>query len=297
MGGGHKTIDWLHIPKTGTSFLYSLLIYACDQQAMQMFFSNGTADGFMRSSHTIKNPKVNSCVKQWYHQPLDANADLGHKGHPVENVFTMIRNPVDRIASGFVHNLHDCSDPTFAPNTDRSKVAKLSCNALAGSDPVSIAVAEETVIKYSMCAKGCQARMILGGSGRWCGHRQVLEIQSTKHIEAISEQAQAKLGRFAFVGITGRWSESMCIFGKMFPRESGKPYPQELVNHNVRPVQGRTCEDRVADVLRANPVVAFDFLDEGIFAEAEERLEKALRQYPECKLSRRMHGMGFAMWV
>jgi len=295
MGGGNKTIDWLHIPKTGTSFLYSLLIYACDQQAMQMFFSNGTADGLVRGSYKTKEyPKVNSCVKQWLHQPLDANADLGHAGHPVENVFTMIRNPVERIASGFVHYLHGC---TGSPPKRGLEIAKSSCDALAGSDPVSIALAEETVIRYSMCAKGCQARMILGGSGPWCGHRQVLEIQSTKHMEAISEQAKAKLGRFAFVGITGRWSESMCIFGKMFPRESGKPYPQELVNHNVRHSKTRTCEDRVTDVLRANPVVAFDFLDEGIFAEAEERLEKALRQYPECKLSRRMHGMGFAMWV
>jgi len=278
----------------------------CDQQALDMISSfNGTPGQFANWGATgpgRHDPALNACMKQWYHKPLDVGPFSGHGENRVENVFTMVRSPVSRTASGFVHALLGCkrenasSVPGFVGYFDQAQgpsIVKTACSALAGSDPVSIAIAEEEVLKYSLCVKGCQANMIEGG--RICNGRQ--SQLSIKHTRAMSERATAKLGRFAFVGITGRWSESICIFQNMFPRASGKPYPQSLVNLNMRAQKDKTCEDRVADVLHANPAVAHDYLDEAIFAAAEERLEKALLQYPQCKHERRMHEMGSAIWV
>jgi len=221
------------------------------------------------------------------HTSVRPGFDEGHIGHAVSDVFTMVRSPAKRKASAAVHQFQGCRwGPEIrkfrSRGTKKTKqVSEILCAALAGDDPKAHQDAEETVMAYVRCISGCMANMI-SGQGR-CSR---LKPDSEKARISKLEVAKAKLSRFAFVGVTERWNESMCLFAKLFPREGGKAYPEDRVNRNYRPSLAKSCEDLVEDVWRKNGYR--DEEDEEVYAYAVQRFEHELANYPECKSGRRM---------
>merc|ERR1712217_226795 len=127
-------------------------------------------------------------------------------------------------------NMHDCSTERGIEKDDQYKGPPLeACEALKeiGRLPRTRdqKAAEELVIRYSKCVAGCTTRMITGEN---CGHKIGEQQDSGKALQSRIDLAKTKLGRFAFVGLTERWSESMCLFAKTFPRDSGRPYPASI---------------------------------------------------------------------
>merc|ERR1719189_3290808 len=114
-------------------------------------------------------------------------------------------------------------------------------------------------------------------TGDRCGASLVLQKESKKAVTSRTEQALAKLDRFAFVGITERWSQSICVFSKLFPRPSGRPLPS-FVMGKLRSSKDHRCEDAVKKVLRSETYI--DRADEAIYAHAVDLFEKALHQFP-----------------
>jgi len=270
------TVDWLHVPKTGSSFLYVLLIYACDH------LEGYVADLKARDVNKIREEERwgveaknydEGCMKAFIHTPLRQGMGNGHRGFLVENVFTILRAPSRRVVSGFLHTHHSCPMKWFYHNHSKGPVRKSkSCPEWA-----SPSMPDAAVVGYARCSGSCQTRMIIGQS---CGH-STAEHLSDQRAEAMVIEAKSKIDRFAFVGLTDRWSESMCLFAKRFPRSSGKPYPSKLVNHNMRPTKHDDCESRVASVLHEDDASLSQ--DALIFAHAERRFERELDRYSECR--------------
>lgn len=121
-----------------------------------------------------------------------------HKG----NFVTMMREPTQRIISGFYHDMHGYEGPKNATASDYAKVVS-----------------------------GCAVKMM---NGYFCGNtgdrqknvqKNVREAKPTKDM---LDNAKRRLEEgFAFVGITDNWELSVCLFHAMF---GGKCHSREFDN-------------------------------------------------------------------
>merc|ERR1719203_1023828 len=115
-------------------------------------------------------------------------------------------------------------------------------------------------------------------TGDPCGHSIALQ-SSDKAMAAMISIAKAKVDRFAFIGLTERWTESICLFSKMFPRASGLAYPASTLQ-NWRPATSKSCTQLVEEVMAEHGFA--DPVDEAIYAHAAARFENDLALHPEC---------------
>ena len=194
----------------------------------------------------------------------------------VRDVASIFRKPNSRIASAFVHEMHDCGLVGKRGNPNAEEVCRglLAPNTTAEERMFL----ESRVIKFANCVSGCGTRLHIGGG---CSHHANYTNLHGGSFESQVPLAIRKMKRFAFVGLTDRWSESMCLFAEKFPRRSGKPYPSETINTNVRPTLSKSCEQEVEDIL----VKAdwHDVLDEAMYEAYKERFESELEMFPQCK--------------
>jgi hypothetical protein len=232
----------LHIPKTGSSIWREMIQYMCPT-----INSTEQVDEIFRLV-MIGKPRP-SCAESIIpgHAPM--------RSIPSKTI-AIIRSPIDRMASGFVHNLHDCK---LLQNQNR---VSEHGNAMEEMHKICQGVIAETaktnrtrrgiegegygqginnsitdlVLSYAKCVSGCSSNML---SGAACFKKppHPFNIKSELILESL-----------AFVGLTDRWDETLCLWHHKFPRQStDKPYLSENVNSRKSITGG--CKNAVKRIL------------------------------------------------
>jgi len=262
--GGRRQMDPLHIQKTGTSIFKAVYLYKCETELQEYYGKENDLNFWDVAFNFSKSRQGKHCARangmNWTfigqgtsHTPLDKGPASGHFSYGINAVISMFRGPLMRIASHFVQ--------------------KKNKQKLCESKHLPKEKFEEKVVKFSHAWSGCMTSMLTGERCPYKAH------ESVKAAASRVEEAKSKIDRMAFVGLTDKWTQSMCIFTKLFPRISGRPYPHDLAA-NVRPSKSYPCRDIVEEILARRNYT--DWMDQAVYDHAVERFEKDLQQWPEC---------------
>jgi hypothetical protein len=250
-----SSIRWYHAPKTGTSF-YSTLLFYCDRNAMDQ---DGCLDDdvIIVSSASLTQRNWTHCLpRALAHEPLQAQPHLNvlsrkafsSKLPPVVGLF---RDPADRLLSAFYAGRHSM------PHQLAAQITSL----------------EEYI--HFPGVLGCQAKMLVGYP---CFNEIPLPISPA---DLLQKAIDVIKNRFIFVGITSRWSQTVCLFHAMY---GGKIHPCEF--KNVRPnrrrdyLESQSQEDVQALLKYVDPVdrTLFEFASNWF----EEQLAVHRTKVDEC---------------
>jgi len=238
-----KELFHLHVPKTGTSIWREIIQYQCaevetQEKLMEIFYRTG------------KHAEPCAASIQRGHHPLSATRNSTTSS--LNQTVTLLRRPVERIASGFVHNLHDCdlmqnhfsindhSDIPVSMDTLCRDIEAHVNNTTAAAQSKNYA--ENIVLAYAKCVAGCAANML---SGVHCGRKtRRPRPQNSYDYPRLFETLDSLL----FVGITDRWEETVCLWHEVLPRLNGKPYLQQTTN--TRQSRMNECKANVKTILQ-----------------------------------------------
>lgn len=198
-------IHWLHVPKCGSSFLNTLvhLPGVCPSLPEDILISEETMGPRFLNTFLASFDFETTCPG------LDDYMSLGHQGlgDPGSEVYegrrgkvmTMLREPRERLMSAYrdMEGVWRRGDLLFFQ--DQSS----SWGGWAAERLPSLP-------EFAAGARGCAVRLMT----RWglvCG--AAAGMPSDDEVALAKKRLKEDV---AFVGITGRWEESMCLFHKMF---------------------------------------------------------------------------------
>ena len=175
-----KQLDFLHVPKTGTSFKRLVIQYLCntttEEEVEKIFAQVSDAKWIWANEQLPKYPPDCASSITLGHHPLnipssttrtttlrstDATtttttttyiANWNGVSLPLHGYVTLLRRPIHRIASGFVHDFHDCRN--YLNN-------KYTVTVAASTDPSEEEVKEEVSSSYEMKPYCDEARKYL----------------------------------------------------------------------------------------------------------------------------------------
>jgi len=276
-------LDWLHVPKTGTSFLYSLVLYQCDKTIASAKDEKAEKAAMQKNFNLIvKGGAWSTCHRglRSYHSSLRRSADRGHNGRDVGQVVSLFRKPLARLASGLVHKYHQCGVGELRAVASYKNVCEVLTNPSSSKEDIDRV--HKAIDLYAECVEGCQTRMASGMGS--CGHWGQPTIPKSETFDSILTHAKNKSDHFAFVGLTEKWAESICMWEHYFPRPSGHPYYPEFMLHNVRPTSNKGCEDYIVEYLEGRGYR--DELDDAFYAHAESLYQ---RRVGDCTHASEQH--------
>lgn len=269
LAGQLKELQWLHIPKTGTSFIATVWNYACGYGGAKQRRLDLNVD-------VNQGPHCGRCYdfslmerypKQDYCKPgvLADNFSTTHvptslqiMKSSAEQTVGFFRKPSQRLISGF----HDGMHASGFANAEWSLLLAMCRGGQAAC-----------YARFSGIA-GCMARMLTGGS---CA-----ESYAARNGEAFDSGrahvagAIAALSQMSFVGLTEEWDESVCLFHVMF---GGRLDPFELKNfHSHRSSNNFLYDEGVLDGF-------VDEADEEVYRAAKKRFDQLRLQYVGNKTS------------
>lgn len=269
---------WLHIPKTGgTSFRRVVLQWGCDTDESSEGEVRAAAEAILMANVSFMRSHCRGSFEfngedMWYHLP----ATLVHVRIKAAALFTMLREPLERTASGFAYGLFMCPELVR-----RVPDAHMNCSR------------PSLVLAYAACVRGCATRML---SGHTCGRGDMRHWKHSKiatvgqgslpadikaysdarttddpgglsdsslsllselydKLEPVSPRllsalvARARYGP-AFFGLTEVWARSVCTFVGTFPRRFGGEYNYSALMQNTRPSPHSACKAAALHVLR-----------------------------------------------
>ena len=239
-------LRWLHIPKTGTFFIRPLIAFSCPQFSQMQVIRAGQGAGLKDCGRYLKPG----------HPPFVSDA------HPC-GYLTNLRDPLVRIASGFVHGFHDCPSMGNIGNRNNNEPLTIQKSLRACRN-----LTDDIVLAYANCVSGFMTRMLAGAS---CGGKG-------ENVTDDQEQlANKRLAQMAFVGITDDWKASIKCFLARFPnrlKDDGF-----FVEHHENPSPSSDCRNRVLSVLHRH-----NFTD----ATDMRLYEKALQRHQStCRITRK----------
>lgn len=204
--GKLTNINWLHIPKTGTGFISTIWNYACGQTgppldlrvdpvhslSCEECFDFALMARYSRRKYCKKG--VLSPYIKTQHVPIK----LEHVRARNESVVGMFRKPSQRLISAFRNGMHanGFSDDEFE-----------QIQAVCGHRDLASCYAGFPGIA------GCMARMLTGDK---CAESFQMREGRFDGGRARLQEALKALDSMAFVGLTERWEESVCLFHRMF---------------------------------------------------------------------------------
>ena len=194
-GSSRLPVRWVHLPKTGTTFIISVVNYACEHHLaswhlVYMAKARGQAD--VRIAHALNARKETSdqearCAGQLL-LPIAGHVPVGARE---TRLVTIFRRPAQRLISAYLDNYHAWG----LPPEDRNEMKRTARTVDAWARYPGVA--------------GCMGKMLIG---RNCGarlHRHQLARIQQRAISVLRSD------RFAFVGLVEHWDLSVCLFHAM----------------------------------------------------------------------------------
>lgn len=264
-----KPIAWVHIPKTGSSFINALLHHKgiCpdwpDNQVLGSGFSlvskpsNHTEDAYELTSWVfppdVRNQIQRSCAggfstlfPQDFENLGNHQGINGHIYNQVQGHFmTFVRQPEQRILSAWSAGWGRHTDDAF------SQTAR-----------------NWGVVEFAKKSAGCQVKMLARG-GKPCKLRYG-DDPSAHEVELAKKRLREG---FAFVGLTDRWEVSISLFHKMF---GGPCIKSDFVN-NRPSSDGSNPRPSVYDTAALQGFV--DIHDGALYDEATAIFEENVKKY------------------
>lgn len=252
--------EWLHIPKTGSSFAATLWSFACTRRGnIDLSISNdvGGSQALPWSKNFLFHDLYEQALAARYpsevycHRDVIGSESIGHKPVTRENVLDynvvgFFRQPEERLGSAFDHGLHSTG---FHNKTDLY-------NRCRYPEPGNF-----TCYATYPGIAGCQARMVTGGE---CASHQH-PVLGPERID----RAVANVRDMAFVGLTEEWGESICQFHRQF---GGVPQQEEF--GNIHPGHRRTRREELRGWT--------DEADTALYAAAKDEFNRRRRGYGGC---------------
>ena len=175
----NMSMIYVHIPKCGSSFATILLRLACNIAASKPVLEPG---GYKTCGNYNNG-----------HAPLRVD--------PRQHfVITMLRSPASRVASGFMHNMHDAPLLQKRYKLNEHAPVRFWENRLK---KMSQSELEFLFGTYQHTVGCCVTNMLTGfGCGSPCSRSRIL-------------LATAKLPHFHFIGINELWNDSISYFARL----------------------------------------------------------------------------------
>ncbi|EGD79167.1 hypothetical protein PTSG_09898 [Salpingoeca rosetta] len=179
---------WLHVPKCGTTFSVTMGQVHCPEARI--------TEPVISTNKILKTP---ACKNRF------ARLTDPHDGlvlSETKRMVVMLRDPLDRVISGYLHKFHDCKSMQLkycgAAYWDR-------CNT---PPPQVLNSNPDTVLQYAKCVQGLATHMLNGH------HSRDRNFQAPTPHEVLA--AAKRLQEAAFVGIQEEWNKSVCLYRAMF---------------------------------------------------------------------------------
>jgi hypothetical protein len=216
-------VHYLHVPRSGSGFATVLAHQACGSLLTENVWVQEP------SAFLQDNPQCDRANFKRFesgHAPLKTNrlSDLAH-------VVVMIRDPTQRILSGYYGDLHDCHELRQKHHcVRRSETGGLTCDGDIKKEGNVYERNPNVVspIEYGQCVENCSANMLTGAS---CADNRTVDVDRAVHA----------IGQLGFVGLTDEWALSVCLWHKRF---GGQLLPVELMN--VRPGDATRATGKLA---------------------------------------------------
>jgi hypothetical protein len=228
LGFDINPIYYLHVPESGSGFATTLARHACGDELSQDVAVLDPSK--LEEESTCNSSKFKRFVSG--HDPLDVreDADLAH-------VVMMVREPSQRVLSGYFNDLHACPDLRVKYNCHESGGA-YTCDGDAANENGGMVRDPEAIppLEYAKCVENCTSNMM---TGRFCSDSGPVNV----------DQALRTVSRLGFVGLSEKWELSICLWHKRF---GGRMVPAELERLRpgvVRSVMGRNGTYNVDSLL------------------------------------------------
>lgn len=251
-------IQWLHVPKAGTSFIGTIWGYACGRGDLPLDLNvdpKAAPDCLACYDFALMDryPKDLFCANgvlhtdfQTQHMPMtEVMMDQG------VNAVGLFRKPSQRLISAYIDGYHTqgFSDDTYLALRKQCDGKTVGCFA-----------------RFPGVA-GCATRML---TGKRCADDPAKYPEGIpSHIERVPDAIEA-LKKMTFVGITEEWDESVCLFHLMF---GGVLYSDEFRDMHKGPRdQSNSWDEADLDGF-------VDEADEAIYDAAMVRFRDLRRQY------------------
>lgn len=242
-----KPLFWVHVPKTGSSFLNTIVTH--DGICPNLPDGEYVTPQMIRANPYAGEQFTEKYGNESYCSGLDESFTFKHCGISKYNSTTrkghgviMLRDPKQRLISQYIHD-QTVASPIF-PKTPEFKL-------------------------YARKTKGMAVKMLAFDDARGsCTHFVTNATLTTQHVELAKSRLRTD---FAFVGLTDRWEESICLFHAMF----GGPC-RDLEFANVRP--GAENKHDLGYNVSAYGDVGDEF-DEPLYGEAVEIFESQLQTF------------------
>jgi hypothetical protein len=197
-----EPIVYLHVPKSGSNFATSILHLVCGnniEKGITVLEPNGVKELI---SEKCGDYKAHIGRFENAHAPLPKWAETS-------KAVAMLRNPKQRIISGYLHSLHDCP----ALQKKYNIVENPPRPPLGSSTPIAWLFKE-----YMQCVQSCTINML---NHRFCGQN------ADDGTNADRDNAVDVVNKMGFVGLTEHWELSICLWHAMF---GGECLDAEFVN-------------------------------------------------------------------
>eukprot|EP00240_Pyramimonas_obovata_P001987 CAMPEP_0118959014 /NCGR_PEP_ID=MMETSP1169-20130426/62917_1 /TAXON_ID=36882 /ORGANISM="Pyramimonas obovata, Strain CCMP722" /LENGTH=452 /DNA_ID=CAMNT_0006907141 /DNA_START=79 /DNA_END=1439 /DNA_ORIENTATION=- len=286
-----------HVPKTASTYYVELLRMLCrgvDVYGNIMHLVDSEQAGQINTWISMNNGmkacmRTNFSKSSMWHEPIDGEK-YANPSHPTLKPLSvsekyarfpgtfvgMFREPAARLASGFVHDFHDCDwmmrvyfDCVVArrqyrrdnPNST-SPVAWL--DGLTGSKREKCVTLVDPpldlVRTYFSCVKGCATNMLLGvrcGDGAYYVKNGFIMEASRENYFPSEAEVQVAVHRlrtqFVAVGIMEEYVESVARLHQIF--RGNEPLDRSLLFPNIRPSYNSELKQKVLDIMRTDGLV------------------------------------------
>ena len=173
---------------------------------------------------------------------------------------TILRNPEERLVSGFLHNFHDCE-----PIRKRQR-AELE-EPTQGSEWWLKHAKNPTLVKdYALCTQGMVTLMLNNVLKR------INPYSKPTHVEA--QLAVQRVDQLAFVGIHERWPQSICLYRAMFGGDNMSDVP---FGAQRTAAQHSTVKDTLRQTIR--DIGWYDHDDWNVYRAALKRFQRDVDKY------------------
>jgi hypothetical protein len=231
---------WVHIPKCGSSFAFTLLHHACgtdiSSNLSDMIVFGGeeeNPDAENRGPDAFGTRCPGNVLPtfwpDFHHSPLHSD------NTSLESVVTMIRDPRERLLSAYQNGLHGCREMHLEMNCFNPFDGNPAPNDyLVGKCDGDVHfngkwIRDPSVINpvdYAKCVENCSVNMLSGNSCEFHGSANV-------------DLAVSRVENMGFVGLTDEWDLSICLFHAKF---GGPLLASELENSRPGPGNGNTSD-------------------------------------------------------